>query len=261
MTDRSPLPAPVVRAGTLCRREVARFVTRPTTTVVPSLVTNGLFVTVFGVILGSRIGEIGGFSYLLFVLPGLMLLGTTTNAVQNSGFSVFHGRWEGYVDAVTSSPMSPVEQVAAYVVASAVRGCVVGIGILLLGAAFAPVPLAHPLVLAGFLLTVSVLFGGIGMLIGLWAADFDQLTLFNQFLLRPLVFVGGVFYPASDLPPLLQPLTTANPFWYMVNGYRYGMLGYAEVDPLGSFAVLLVTTVVVLAVAVSLVRVGYGLRT
>ncbi|MFB6301414.1 MAG: ABC transporter permease [Haloferacaceae archaeon] len=260
MTD-TPLPAPLVRAGTLCRREVVRFVTRPTTTVVPSLVTNGLFITVFGVILGSRIGDIAGFSYLLFVLPGLMLLGTTTNAVQNSGFSVFHGRWEGYVDTVTSSPMSHVEQVAAYVAASAVRGSAVGIGILLLGAAFAPVPLAHPGVLLGFLLVVSVLFGGIGVLIGLWAADFDQLNLFNQFLLRPLVFVGGVFYPASDLPPTLRPLATANPFFYMVNGFRYGLLGYAEADPWASFGVLLATTTVVLVAAVFLVREGYGLRT
>ncbi|MFB6080259.1 MAG: ABC transporter permease [Haloferacaceae archaeon] len=260
MTERT-LPAAVVRTGTLCRREVVRFVTRPTTTVVPSLVTNGLFVTVFGVVLGARIGDVAGFSYLLFVLPGLMLLGTTTNAVQNSGFSVFHGRWEGYIDAVTSSPMSATEQVVAYVAASAVRGSAVGVGILLLGAAFAPVPLAHPLALAGFLLVVSVLFGGLGVLIGLWAADFDQLSLFNQFLLRPLVFVGGVFYPAGDLPPALRPLTTANPFFYMVNGYRYGLLGYAEVDPLGSFGVLLLTTAVVLVAAVSLVREGYGLRT
>jgi len=260
MTD-APLPAPLVRAGTLCRREVVRFVTRPTTTVVPSLVTNGLFVTVFGVILGTRIGEVAGFSYLLFVLPGLMLLGTTTNAVQNSGFSVFHGRWEGYVDAVTASPMSHVEQVAAYVVASALRGSAVGVGILLLGALFAPVPLSNPGVLVGFLVVVSVLFGGIGVLIGLWADDFDQLNLFNQFLLRPLVFVGGVFYPASDLSPALRPLATGNPFFYMVNGYRYGLLGFAEADPWTSFGVLLATTTVVLIAAVYLVREGYGLRT
>ncbi|MFB6281293.1 MAG: ABC transporter permease [Haloferacaceae archaeon] len=260
MSD-TAIPAPLVRAGTLCRREVVRFVTRPATTVVPSLVTNGLFITVFGVILGNRIGEIAGFSYLLFVLPGLMLLGATTNAVQNSGFSVFHGRWEGYVDPITSSPMSHVEQVAAYVVASAIRGGAVGVGILLLGALFVPVPLANPVVLVGFLTVVSVLFGGIGVLIGLWAADFDQLNLFNQFLLRPLVFVGGVFYPASDLPPTLRPLTTANPFFYMVNGFRYGLLGFAEADPWTSFGVLGVTTAAVLTAAVGLVSAGYGLRT
>lgn len=260
MTD-GTLPTPLIRAGTLCRREIVRFVTRPTTTVVPSLVTNGLYVTVFGVILGARIGTVAGFDYLVFVLPGLMLLGTTTNAVQNSGFSVFHGRWEGYVDAVTSSPMSHAEQVAAYVTAAAIRGSVVGVGILLLGAAFAPVPLTHPLVLAGFVLAVSVLFSGIGMLIGLWADDFDQLNLFNQFLLRPLVFVGGVFYPVADLPATLRPLATANPFFYMVNGFRYGLLGYAEADPWLSFGVLAGTTAAVLAAAVHLVRVGYGLRT
>lgn len=260
MTD-ATLPAPLVRAGALCRREVVRFVTRPTTTVAPSLVTNGLFITVFGVILGARIGDVAGFSYLLFVLPGLMLLGTTTNAIQNSGFSVFHGRWEGYVDAVTSSPMSYVEQVAAYVVASALRGFAVGAGILLLGAVFAPVPLVNPLVLLAFLVTVSVLFSALGVLIGLWASDFDQLNLFNQFLLRPLVFLGGVFYPVTDLPPTLRPLATANPFFYMVNGFRYGLIGYAEADPWLSFGVLAVATVVALAAAVRLVGQGYGLRT
>jgi ABC-2 type transport system permease protein len=258
--DPGGVPPWVVRAWALARREVLRIVRRPTNTVLPPLVTNALYVTVFGVVLGARIGETGGVPYIQFVIPGLIGLGTIGQAFQNSSFTVFHSRWEEYVEAVVASPVGPREQVLAYLLASAVRGLAVGVAIFLLGLLFTDIPVRRPLVALGFLLLVVVLFGSLGIAAGLWADDFDQLTVFNQFLIQPLVFVGGVFYPVSDLPAVLETASLANPMVYIVSGIRFGLLGQSEVSPLTSLAVLSVASVLAVSLVLVLLDRGYGLR-
>jgi ABC-2 type transport system permease protein len=249
----------VTRTAALSRREVLRIVRRPTNTVLPSIVTNALYVTVFGLILGARIGETGGVPYLQFVLPGLVGLGTISQAFQNSSFSVFHGRWEEYIRTVVASPTGPAEQAAAHLVAAAVRGLTVGGVVFLLGLAFTDVPVRHPGLLVAFLLLVVVLFGSLGVVGGLWADDFDQLTVFNQFLIQPLVFLGGVFYPLSDLPGVLRAVSYLNPMVYIVGGIRFGLLGRSAI-PLGtSLAVLAVASAAAVALTVGLLARGYGL--
>ena len=248
-----------VSLATLVRREVRRFVRRPRNTFIPPFITNVLYFAVFGLILGSRIGEVAGFSYLLFVLPGLVVLGAISNAFENASFSIFHGRWNGYIHEVLTAPMAYTEQVAAYVVASAFRGLLIGVLIALIGAAFTPVGVAHPAYLVAFLLAVTTLFAGFGVVGGLWARDFDYLTVLNQFIIRPLTFFGGVFYSLDLLSPFWRTASLLNPMVYMVNGVRYGFLGYAEVDPDLSLVVLWGTAAVVLAVDVLLFKRGYGL--
>jgi ABC-2 type transport system permease protein len=257
--DSARWPAWMVRTGALARRETLRIVRRPNNTVLPPVVTNSLYVTVFGVILGARIGETAGVPYLQFVLPGLVALGAISQSFQNSSFTLFHGRWEEYVHAVIASPLRPAEAVLAYLVGSAVRGLAVGGIIFGVGFLFTDVPVRHPFLLVAFLLVVVVLFGSLGLAGGLWADDFDQLTVFNQFLIQPLVFFGGVFYPLGDLPGLLQTVSYLNPMVYIVSGVRFGLLGRSAVPPLVAMGVLAAAAALSVLAVVGLFRRGYGL--
>jgi ABC-2 type transport system permease protein len=243
----------------LLKREVLRFVRRPRNTFVPPFITNVLYFSVFGVILGERINEIAGVPYILFILPGLIVLGAVSNAFENASFSIFHGRWNRYIEEVLTSPLSYRSMVGAYVLSSATRGVVVGALVAVIGAFFTTVGLARPLYLAAFMAVITLLFASLGVVGGLWAEDFDDLTMMNQFILRPLVFFGGVFYSLNELPTTLQQVSLLNPMIYMVNGVRYGFLGVSEVDPDASLAVLVALTVAVTALNVALFRRGYGL--
>ena len=252
---------------TLVRREVQRFLRRPKNTFVPPFITNVLYFSVFGVVLGERVGRIAGVDYILFILPGLVVLGGVSNAFENGSFSIFHGRWNEYIHETLTSPMSYSAMVWAYVLSSALRGLLVGALVAVIGAglinglyAGVSVGVARPLYLLAFAVVITVLFAAFGVAGGLWAEDFDDLTMLNQFILRPLVFFGGVFYALSSLSSeLLRALTLLNPLFYMVDGVRYGFVGVSEVDPTLSLALLTALAVVVAAADVALFRRGYGL--
>ncbi len=248
-----------VGSRTLFRREMLRFLRRPKNTFLPPAITNVLYFAVFGVILGGRIDQIAGFDYILFIVPGLIALGTISNAFENASFSVFHGRWNEYIHESITSPLSYVEMVVAYVAASAVRGLVVGVIIAIIGAFFTPITITHAGFLVVTMVVIAVLFAGFGIISGLWARDFDDLTVMNQFIVQPLVFFGAVFYSLETLSPLWRQVSLFNPMVYMVDSVRYGFLGYSDLVPMTSLAVLTGLTVVVLALDVYLFKIGYGL--
>ena len=243
----------------LLKREILRFVRRPRNTLAPPAITNVLYFAVFGVVLGSRIEDIDGIPYIRFILPGLVVLGAIGNAFENSSFSIFHGRWNEYIHETLTSPLSYSSMVLAYILAAALRGVIVGLIIVAIGLLFTSVPVEQPFYLAAFMLVVPTLFASLGVIGGLVAEDFDDLTVMNQFILRPLVFFGAVFYPLGSLDPLYQQLSLLNPMVYMVSGVRYGFLGYREVDPLASLAVLSGLTLAAALVDVYLFKRGYGL--
>jgi ABC-2 type transport system permease protein len=249
---------------TLLRREILRFLRRPRNTFIPPMITNVLYFVVFGVVLGERIRAIQGFDYIVFILPGLIVLGAISNAFENASFSIFHGRWNEYIEEVLTSPLSHGAMVLAYVLSSALRGLLVGAIIAGIGVAFlwltgVGLTVAQPLYLAAFMLVIVLLFAGFGVVGGLWAADFDYLTVLNQFIIRPLVFFGGVFYALPILPEPYRTLSLLNPMVYMVNGVRFGFIGYSDIDPTIALLVLSALTGLVLAVDVWLFRRGYGL--
>ena len=247
---------------TLVRREILRYVRRPRNTFMPPLITNVLYFTVFGVVLGGRIDRVLGVRYILFILPGLVVLGAISNSFENASFSVFHGRWNEYIHEALTSPLSYTEMVLAYVAASALRGVLIGVLIAVVGAFFTAVTVQHPLYLIAFAGVITTLFAGFGVAGGLWASDFDYLTVMTQFILRPLVFFGGVFYSLRDLPDIWATVSLLNPMVYMVNGVRYGFLGPSAVDvgPNAALAVLTAMAVTVVLADVELFRRGYGLR-
>ena len=259
-----------VGSRTLFRREVLRFVRRPKNTFMPPAITNVLYFAVFGIILGGRIDEIAGYEYILFILPGLIVLGTISNAFENASFTIFHGRWNEYIHETVTSPLSYTEMIVAYVAASAVRGLIVGVIIALVGWLFVPITVANALYLIAVMCTIAALFAGLGIVGGLVARDFDDLTVMNQFLIRPLVFFGAVFYSLEMLSPVWQTVSLFNPMVVMVDSVRYGFLGYSDlvelgpsayagVIPLLSLGALVALTVIVLAVDTVLFKRGYGL--
>ncbi len=255
----------------LFRRELLRFVRRPKNTFMPPAITNVLYFAVFGVILGGRIQEpVEGIGYILFLIPGLVVLGTISNAFENASFSIFHGRWNEYIHETLTSPLSYAEMVVAYVAASAVRGLIVGVIIAAIGRLFVPISIENGLFLVTTMVVIASLFAGFGIIGGLLARDFDDLTVMNQFILRPLVFFGAVFYSLTMLDPIWQQVSLLNPMVYMVDSVRYGLLGYsdlqqvapaayADVAPLAALGVLSALTVVVLAIDIYLFKIGYGL--
>ncbi|WP_254522068.1 ABC transporter permease [Natrinema caseinilyticum] len=257
----------------LFRREVLRFVRRPKNTFMPPAITNVLYFAVFGVILGNRIDQIAGYDYILFIVPGLVVLGAISNAFENASFSIFHGRWNEYIHETLTSPLSYVEMVVAYVGASAVRGLIVGVIIAIIGRLFVPISMEHGLYLVVTMIVITALFAGLGIIGGLVARDFDDLTVMNQFILRPLVFFGAVFYSLETFDQAWQVnLSLVNPMVYMVDSVRYGLLGhsdliavgilpapYADFAPVVSLGVLALGCALVLAVDVYLFKTGYGL--
>lgn len=259
-----------VGSRALFQREILRFVRRPKNTFMPPAITNVLYFAVFGVILGNRIDQIAGFDYILFILPGLVVLGTISNAFENASFSIFHGRWNEYIHETLTSPLSYAEMVVAYVAASAVRGIIVGVIIAIVGRLFVPISLENGLYLVTIMATISVLFAGFGIIGGLVARDFDDLTVMNQFILRPLVFFGAVFYSLEMLDPIWQQVSLLNPMVLMVDGVRYGLLGYSDLAtvgpsayadyvPLASLAALISVTTLVVLLDIYLFKIGYGL--
>jgi ABC-2 type transport system permease protein len=255
----------------LFQRELLRFIRRPKNTFMPPAITNVLYFAVFGIILGGRIDEpVAGIGYILFLVPGLVVLGTISNAFENASFSIFHGRWNEYIHETLTSPLSYVEMVVAYVGASAVRGLIVGVIIAVIGRLFVPISIENGLFLVATMIVIAALFAGFGIIGGLVARDFDDLTVMNQFILRPLVFFGAVFYSLTMLPSTWQTVSLLNPMVYMVDSVRYGLLGYsdmleiapaayAEFAPYASLGVLTLLTIGVVAIDVYLFKIGYGL--
>ena len=255
----------------LFRRELLRFIRRPKNTFMPPAITNVLYFAVVGIILGGRIDEpVEGIGYILFLIPGLVVLGTISNAFENASFSIFHGRWTEYIHETLTSPLSYVEMVVAYVGASAVRGLIVGVIVAGIGALFVPLSIENGLFLVATMVVIASLFAALGIIGGLVARDFDDLTVMNQFILRPLVFFGAVFYSLTMLDPVWQYVSLFNPMVYMVDSVRYGLLGYsdllevapaayAEFAPYASLGVLTLLTAIVIAIDVYLFKIGYGL--
>ncbi len=250
---------------TLIHREILRYVRRPWNTFLPPTITNALYLIVFGVILGGRI-QVTGTSYIHFILPGLIVLGAVSDAFQNSSFSIFHGRWNEYIHEVQTAPLSYTEMVVSYVLSSALRGTLIAVLIGAIGVLFtnllpsmAPIGFAHPVLVVAFVVVITLLFASFGVIGGLWAEDFDHLTVMNQFIIRPLVFFGAVFYPLTDLSPFWQNASLLNPMVYMVEGLRFAMLGSSTLDPGLSLGVLSVVTAVLVAVDVQLFKRGFGL--
>jgi ABC-2 type transport system permease protein len=198
--------------------------------------------------------------YAAFLVPGLVMMSVLQNAFANSSSSLIQSKITGNLIFVLLPPLSPLDMYAAYVLGAMVRGIVVGAGVLLVTVWFAPLSLEHPLWAAAFALLGSAILGTLGLLAGIWADKFDQLAAFQNFLIMPLTFLSGVFYSIHTLPPFWQALSHFNPFFYMIDGFRYGFFGLSDISPAVSFAIVAASCLALTALTLVLLQRGYKLR-
>jgi ABC-2 type transport system permease protein len=219
-----------------------------------------LFIFIFGFVVGGRISHIAGHRYLEFVLPGIVMMNVVNAAFLQSSSQIYFARFLRYIEEILVSPLSYAEMIAGALAVVVVRAVITALGILVIAAFFGVTSFSGIGEFAFWVVAVSVVFGLLGIIVGLWANNFEQLTILNVFFITPLSFVGGVFNTVSMLPSWLRWMAYGNPFFYFINGLRHAMIGFSEAPP-GLGPALTLVLAVALAVTVwRLFAVGYGLR-
>ncbi len=237
------------------RREVHRFLKVINEPIFTPIVSSLIFLTIFYFVIGRDSKE-----YLAFLVPGLVMMSVVTNAFSNSAFSLFISRWSSHFEHILVMPLSYVEIALGYILGGMARGLVSGVAVLLATSLFVAPSMHRPLFALGFYAASTFLFASLGILVGLWAEQFDQIGMFNTFLLTPLTMLGGVFYSIKTLPSAFSSVVMFNPVFYMVDGFRYSMMGTSDISPLISLAVTAGSAALVFLVAVFLLRKGYKFR-
>ncbi len=256
MTPRLSVPA-----LTLFRKELLRFVKVAVQTIAAPVLTALLYLVIFGHVLEGRLQVYEGVSYTAFLVPGLVMMSLLQNAFANSSSSVMQSKMTGNIVFVLLPPISYAEFFLAYVAAAVVRGLVVAAGVLAVTVWFTGLRFAAPGWALAFALAGAALLGALGLIAGIVSDKIDQLAAFQNFVIVPFTFLSGVFYSIHSLPPFWQRLSHANPFFYMVDGFRYGFFGVGDFPPAASLAIVAAALGAVSAVALALLRAGYKLRT
>jgi ABC-2 type transport system permease protein len=254
------LSARQIRFLALVRREVNRFLKIKRQTVGAPLLETFLYITVFGAALGSRVGELHGYDYVVFVVPGLIMMAWAINAFSNNSSSILQQKFQRAIDDQLSSPASPLELLLAFSLGGFLRGMIVATLTFVASSVLVSVPVGHVLVLLPALCLVGFFFAQLGVLIGVRAEQFDDVSFAQTFVLQPLIFLGGVFYSASLLPEPFQTLTQFNPVYYMIALVRYGFLGYSDVNVALSLTLLSAATFALFALNWRLFVKGHRLR-
>jgi len=245
---------------TLLYKEVLRFWKVSFQTVAAPVLTAILYLLIFGHVLEDRVKVYDQISYTAFLIPGLVMMSVLQNAFANSSSSLIQSKITGNLVFVLLPPLSHWEMFGAYVLASVIRGLAVGLGVLLVTVWFAHLHVSNVAWIVAFALLGAGLLGTLGLIAGIWAEKFDQLAAFQNFLIMPATFLSGVFYSIHSLPPFWQAVSHANPFFYMIDGFRYGFFGVSDVSPLFSFTVVGIAFLVVSGVALRMLKTGYKLR-
>jgi len=245
---------------TLITREVGRFFSVYRQTVLPGLISSGLYILVFGFTLERRIAEINGVPYTLFILPGLLMMNTLMNATSNTSSSMLQMKLLQQLPDILTAPLSAMEISLAYIIGGTVRGTVNGILVMLLGVVLIDMPVHQPLATIGFIVMVSWAFASMGLVLGQLSDSWDQLAMMQNFFLTPLSFLGGVFYSVDMLPDWAQTLSFFNPIYYMINGIRFTILGIADSPPMTSFTMALIMTIFFTLSAILLMHSGRKIK-
>ena len=246
--------------NTLIKREVGRFFSVYRQTVLPGLISSGLYIVIFGFTLEQRIAEIQGVPYTLFILPGLIMMNTLTNATANTSSSMLQMKLLQQLPDLLTAPLSGLEISLAYIIGGTVRGVVNGILVLILGVLLTDLSVADPLGTLAFIFLVSWAFASMGLILGQIAESWDQLAMMQNFFLTPLSFLGGIFYSIKMLPEWAQSLSFINPIYYMINGIRYTILGISDSSVNISFIMAVILTFVFTVAAIMLMQSGKKIK-
>jgi ABC-2 type transport system permease protein len=245
---------------TLFYKEILRFRKVASQTVTAPILTAMLYLLVFGQVLDKHVQAFSGVSYTSFLVPGLVMMSVLQNAFANSSSSLIQSKITGNLIFILLPPLSYWEIYSAYVLASVVRGLVVGFGVFIVTVWFTNLTFAAPFWIILFSVLGAAILGTMGLIAGIWAEKFDHLAAFQNFLIMPATFLSGVFYSIHNLPPVWQAVSRFNPFFYMIDGFRYGFFGQSDIDPIHSFAIVLAFFVVLASIAINLLKSGYKLR-
>ena len=245
---------------TLTSREVGRFFKVYRQTVIPGLISSVLYILIFGFTLEQRISSIEGISYTIFIIPGLIMMNTLTNASSNPSSSLLQMKLTGQVPDLMQAPLSSLEISLAFIVGGVVRGVVNGILILLIGMWIGGMEVLYPIATIGFIFVVSIAFSSMGLLLGQLADTWDQLATMQNFFLTPLSFLGGIFYSVNMLPDWAQNISAFNPIYYMINGLRYTTLGFSDSDPQYSFIIALLMSIGLSFIAIFSMKSGKKMK-
>ncbi|WP_407331417.1 ABC transporter permease [Enterovibrio sp. 27052020O] len=241
-------------------KEITRYSRIWVQTLVPPAITMTLYFVIFGNLIGSRIGEMGGFSYMAYIVPGLIMMSVITNSYSNVASSFFSTKMQRNIEELMVAPVPNYIIIAGYVGGGVSRGLAVGLIVSLVSMFFVDLHIAHLGVIVATVLLTSILFSLGGLINAVYAKTFDDISIIPTFILTPLTYLGGVFYSLSLLPEFWQSVSKLNPIVYMVNAFRYGFLGVSDVSIYTSFAVLISAIAVLYTIAWYLISRGIGLR-
>ena len=245
---------------TLMRREIARFMNVWSQTIMAPLINAGLFLMIFTIAIGPQRGDVMGVPFMTFLAPGILTMTVIQNAFANTSSSLASAKVQGNIVDTLMPPLSGAELVAGYIAGAVARGFLVAVVIAAGSALFLDVGMRNPLWVIVFVLLGSILMGGLGMIAGIFANKFDQLAAISNFLVTPLAFLSGTFYSIDALPGFLRTLSHANPFFYIIDGVRYGMIGVSDSSPWLGLGVVGLACAVVLGVCWRWMQTGYRLK-
>ncbi len=245
---------------TLLRKEILRFRRVSTQTLLAPIVTASLYLFVFGATLGNRLTVLEGFSYAQFVIPGLIMMGVINNSFANTSSSLFMSRYLGGIVDLLVTPVTPPQFIMAYTLAAMLRGLLVGSVVLLISLLFASLPWEYPLLAALMAMIASFLFAQFGLIAAIYAHNFDTLSVYTNFMILPLIYLGGVFYPISILPDPWATLSYLNPLFYLIDGFRHAIIGVGDTSFAIAFGVSATMATALFAWAAWLIGKGYRLR-
>ncbi len=245
---------------TIVIKEVVRVLRIWVQTIVPPAITMTLYFIIFGNLIGSRIGPMDGFDYMQYIAPGLIMMSVITNSYGNVVSSFFGAKFARHVEEMLVSPMSNATIILGHVAGGVIRGLLVGSLVTIIALGFTDLRVEHPLVTLSMLLLSSVVFALAGFINAIFARKFDDISIIPTFVLTPLTYLGGVFYSISLLPELWQKVSMANPILYMVNAFRFGILGTSDISIAHAYVIVLLFVVLLFSACMILMKRGVGIR-
>ena len=245
---------------TLFYKEILRFWKVATQTITAPIMTAMLYLLIFGHVLEDHVQVYPGVGYTSFLIPGLVMMSVLQNSFANTSSSLIQSKITGNLVFILLPPLSHWEIFSAYVLAAVARGLAVGTGVFMVTAWFGHVSFVAPLWSLMFALLGAGMLATMGLIAGIWAEKFDQLAAFQNFLIMPATFLAGVFYSIHSLPPFWQTVSHFNPFFYMIDGFRYGFFGKSDIDPATSLTIVAVFFALLAGLAVQMLKRGYKLR-
>ncbi len=245
---------------TIARKEILRFSRIWVQTIIPPVITVTLYFIIFGNLIGSRIGNMDGMPYIDFIMPGLIMMSIITNSYANVVSSFYGAKFSRHIEEMLVSPIPNIIILIGFLTGGIARGLTVGSAVTLVSLIFTSFNIEHPLIAISIAVLTALLFSLAGLINGVYAKSFDDISIIPTFVLTPLTYLGGIFYSIQLLPDFWQSVSLGNPILYMINGFRYGFLGIADIDITLAFSVIGIFIVILFQVCMGLLNRGTGVR-